>query len=126
MATSFWELLWLILWGFFLIAYLMVLFQIIIDLFRDRSLGGFAKALWLLALVFLPMLTALVYVIARGRGMAERRDAEGRRAQADAEDYIRAVAQASPADQISRANTLLKEGVITEAEFVSLKAKALA
>jgi hypothetical protein len=126
MTSNFWELLWLILGSFFLIAYLMVLFQIIVDLFRDTSIGGFSKAIWLIALIFLPMLTALIYVIFRGRGMADRRDAEGQRAKAEADQYIREVAQNSPADQIARAKALLNDGAITETEFAALKAKALA
>lgn len=126
MTSSFWEFMWLIIWGFFLLSYLMILFQIVADLFRDRSLGGFSKAIWLIALIVVPMLTALIYVIARGRGMAERREAAGRQQQAEAEDYIRDVARISPADQIARAKALLSEGTITEAEFAMLKAKALA
>ncbi len=126
MTSNFWELLWLILGSFFLIAYLMVLFQIIVDLFRDTSIGGFSKAIWLISLIFLPMLTALIYVIFRGRGMADRRDAEGQRAKAEADQYIREVAQTSPADQIARAKALLNDGAITETEFAALKAKALA
>jgi hypothetical protein len=125
MTSNFWELMWLILGSFFLIAYLMILFQIIVDLFRDSSIGGFSKAIWMIALIFLPMLTALVYVVFRGHGMAERRDAEGRRAKAEADQYIREVAQTSPADQIARAKALLNDGAITESEFAALKAKAL-
>lgn len=126
MTSSFWEFMWLIIWGFFLLSYLMILFQIVADLFRDRALGGFSKAIWLIALIIVPMLTALLYVIVRGRGMAERREAAGRQQQAEAEEYIRGVARTSPADQIARAKALLSEGTITEAEFATLKAKALA
>jgi hypothetical protein len=126
MTSSFWEFMWLILWSFFLLTYLMVLFQIVVDLFRDPALGGLAKALWFIALIFLPLLTAVVYVITRGRGMARRREAESLGAQAEAEQYIRDVARTSPADQIARANALLREGAINEAEFAALKAKALA
>ena len=76
MLSNFWDFLWLILWSFFLISYLMVLFQIIADIFRDTQMGGFAKAIWTIALLVLPMLTALVYIIVRGGGMAQRRNAE--------------------------------------------------
>ncbi len=126
MTSSFWEFLWLILSTFFLLTYLLVLFHIIVDLFRDRSLGGFAKALWIIALIFVPMLTALVYIIARGSGMASRQVAEAERMRSEADDYIRNVARSSPADQIARARALLQEGTITESEFATLKAKALA
>jgi hypothetical protein len=126
MSSSFWEFLWLILSSFFLLAYLMVLFQIVADLFRDRSMGGIAKALWIIALIFVPMLTALIYIILRGAGMGSRQAARVEQMQAEADDYIRDVARTSPADQIARANSLLREGTITEQEFQALKAKALA
>jgi hypothetical protein len=126
MSNNFWEFLWLILSTFFLFAYLIVLFQIIVDLFRDRNLGGFAKALWIIALVFVPMLTALAYIIVRGGGMGRRQVAAQREAEAEAESYIRNVAGTSPAEQIARARSLLQDGTITEAEFATLKAKALA
>lgn len=125
MSSSFWEFMWLILLSFFLLAYLTVMFRIVVDLFRDDSLGGFAKALWIIALFVLPLLTALVYVITRGRGMAERQHEEQRELLAHQEAYIRDVAGTSPADQIVRAKRLLSEGAITEAEFAELKASAL-
>ena len=91
-----------------------------------RRMGGFAKALWIIALLVLPVLTALVYIIARGRGMAHREIADERKLKSQADAYIREVAQTTPADQIVRAKTLLREGAITEAEFAELKAAALA
>jgi hypothetical protein len=126
MSSSFWEFLWLIFSAFFLVAYLMLLFQILADLIRDRSMGGFAKALWVIALIVLPFLTALAYLIFRGGGLASRQQAEVREVQAEADAYIRRVAGTSPADQISQAQALLKQGTITDAEFAALKAKALA
>lgn len=126
MSSSFWEFLWLILSTFFLFAYLIVLFQIIVDLFRDRAMGGFAKALWIIALIFVPMLTALAYILFRGQGMGRRQANEAEAARAEAESYIRQVAGTSPAEQIARARGLLNEGVITDDEFRVLKAKALA
>ena len=68
--SNFWDFMWLILSTFVFVAYLLILFQIVADLFRDSELGGGSKALWLIGLIFVPMLTALVYVIARGNGMA--------------------------------------------------------
>jgi hypothetical protein len=126
MSANFWEFLWLIISTFFLFAYLIVLFQVVVDLFRDRELGGVAKAIWIIALIFLPMLTVLAYLIARGGGMAQRQQAASRQVQADAESYIRNVAGTSPAEQIAKASALLKDGTITEQEFATLKAKALA
>lgn len=123
---DFWDFFWLIVYGFFFVAYLLVLFQVVADLFRDRSLSGWWKAVWLLFLIFLPVLTAFVYLIARGRGMAERQSQMVSEARRETESYIREVATASPADQIAGARTLLDAGTITQGEFERLKTKALA
>jgi len=126
-VSNFWDLVWLMFGTFFFISYLMILFQVVADLFRDSKLGGVAKGVWIVALVFLPLLTALAYVITRGRGMAERQRAVEERTKADAEAYIRQVAGGpSPADQIASAKKLLDAGTISQEEFARLKAKALA
>jgi hypothetical protein len=124
--SNFWDIMWLIASTFVFVAYLFVLFQVIMDLFRDAELGGFAKAIWIVGLVFVPMLTALIYVIARGRGMAERQRSAMQRAKSETDSYIREVAGKSPADQIAAAKTLLDAGTISQEEFAKLKAKALA
>jgi predicted ferric reductase len=124
--SNFWDLMWLIVSTFVFIAYLLVLFHIVIDLFRDTELGGFAKALWIIGLIFLPVLTALLYIVARGSGMAGRQRAAMQRAKSDTESYIRDVAGKSPADQIADAKRLLDAGTINQDEFAKLKAKALA
>lgn len=111
---------------FIFFAYLMLLFSIITDLFRDRSLNGWLKALWFIALLFIPVLTALIYVIARGNGMAERSAAAAQQAESATADYIRNVAGTSAADQIAHAKQLLDSGAITKEEFEALKKKALA
>jgi hypothetical protein len=125
-VSNFWDVVWLILSTFVFVAYLLVLFQILIDLFRDHELGGGFKALWIIGLIFLPVMTALVYIIARGRGMAERQRSAVQRAKSDTDAYIREVAGKSPAEQISQAKTLLDAGTINADEFARLKAKALA
>jgi hypothetical protein len=124
---SFWDFFWFIISFFLLMAYLVVLFQILSDLFRDRDTSGWAKAFWVFFLIILPLITSLVYLIARGQGMAERNIAAVRTAQANQEDYIRTVSAGagSPADEIARAKALLDSGAISQAEFDSLKAKAL-
>lgn len=123
---SFWEVFWLIVSAFVFVAYLMVLFNVVVDLFRDTELSGWWKAVWVAFLLFVPALTALVYLIARGNGMAQRSELAVRRAKADTDAYIRAVATTSPADQIATAKGLLDSGTITQAEFDALKARALA
>jgi putative oligomerization/nucleic acid binding protein/phospholipase D-like protein len=128
---SFWESLgdifWWTLWFFAFFAYLWAVIAIITDLFRDHKLNGWLKALWIIFLIFVPFLTALVYLIARGNGMAERAQKEARQVQSATDDYIRATAgaAASPADEIAKAKALFDAGSITQAEFDQLKAKAL-
>lgn len=124
---SFWDILWFIFISFAFVAYLMVMFSILTDLFRDPDTSGFVKAVWVIALIFLPFLTSVIYLIARGRGMAERsmKSAEAMKQAQDA--YIREVAEkAAPADQIAQARAMLDEGVISQPEYDRLKEKALA
>src|SRR5918994_7377582 len=124
---SFWDFFWLVIWTYVILAYLMLLFHIIGDVFRDRDLGGFAKALWVVFLIVAPFLSALIYLIARGRGMAERQAGAVRKAQAETEQYIQSVAGApNSADQIASAKALLDDGTITQVEYEQLKVKALA
>jgi hypothetical protein len=123
---SFWDVIWFIIVSFAFIAYLMVMFNIIGDLFRDRSTSGVMKAVWIICLIFLPFLTAVVYLIARGQGMYERQAQAVSEARTNQEEYIRSVATVSPADQIAQAKGLLDSGAISQAEFEALKAKALA
>ncbi|AJI84542.1 SHOCT domain-containing protein [Yersinia enterocolitica] len=110
---------------FFFIAYLLILFQVISDLFRDHELSGFYKAIWILFLLFIPLLTSLVYLITRGKGMAQRYRASVQKSVSETNEYIRHVAGKSPAEQIADAKKLLDEGTITESEYQQLKAKAL-
>ena len=126
---SFWDVVWFIFISYVFVAYLMLLFSIISDLFRDPDASGIAKAAWMVGLIFLPFFTALMYVIARGKGMARRAQERmvAQRAQQDA--YIRDVdgahAKASAADQITQARALLDAGAISEQEYEALKSKAL-
>ncbi len=125
--SNIWNVIWIFLWSFVFIAYLMALFSIIGDLFRDTKLNGWWKALWIIFLIFVPFLTALVYLIARGKGMAERSVKEAKQAQSDADSYIKQVAGTkSPSEEIAHAKQLLDAGTITQAEYDQLKAKALA
>ncbi len=120
--NSFWDIIWWFLWIFIFTAYIMALFTIVVDLFRDRKLNGWWKAVWLIFLIFVPFITALVYLIARGRGMAERSD----RSAAATEAAYRAAYAGTASDEITKAKALLDSGAITEAEFASIKSKALA
>lgn len=124
--SNFWDLIWLMISTFVFIAYLLVLFQIVVDLFRDPKMGGGTKALWIIGLIFLPFLTAVLYIIARGGGMAARQREALQQAKSDTDSYIRGVAGKSPADHIADAKALLDAGTINADEFAKLKAKALA
>ena len=124
---SFWDVMWFIFVSFAFFAYLMMLFQIIGDLFRDRELSGWLKAVWMIALVFVPFLTALVYIIARGSGMTERQVRSMQDQQAQQESYIRSVTatSSSPTAEIEKAKALLDAGTIDTDEYEALKRKAL-
>jgi len=123
--SNFWDLVWLMLSTFVFVAYLIIMFQIVVDLFRDTELGGGSKVLWIIGLIFLPVITAIVYIVARGRGMSARQQASVQRAKSDTESYIKSVAGTSPAAQIAEAKALLDAGTISQEEFAKLKAKSL-
>ncbi|WP_396668349.1 SHOCT domain-containing protein [Microbacterium sp. R86528] len=118
------DLFWFALVSFYFIAYFFVMAMIIVDLFRDHELSGWWKALWIIFLIFVPFLTALVYVIARGSGMAKRAQAHGGGRVPEQDDY-QPKASASPSEDIARAKALLDSGAISQGEFDALKSKAL-
>ncbi len=129
--VSFIDIFWSMLWFFFLFIWIMILVHILSDLFRDHTLSGGTKTLWVLFLVFLPFLAVLIYLFTRGQGMAERAAARQQQAQDQFEGYVRTVATTgdattTPTEQITQAKQLLDAGTIDQAEFDRLKAKALA
>lgn len=124
--ANFWDAVLLLASTFIFFAYLVVLFHIVVDLFRDTEMGGGSKVLWIVGLIFVPVLTSLVYILFRGRGMGERQRAALDKAKSQTDAYIRDVAGKSPAEQIKDAKALLDAGTITADEFGRLKAKALA
>ncbi|MCR2809781.1 MULTISPECIES: SHOCT domain-containing protein [unclassified Microbacterium] len=122
---SFWDLIWWFLMAFVFVSYLFALFAVIADLFRDHKLSGWAKALWFIFLIVFPILSVLIYLIVRGRGMAQRSAAEAKELRSAQDEYIRSVAGASPSEEIAKAKTLLDSGVITQDEFDHIKSRAL-
>jgi hypothetical protein len=123
---SFWQIIWFIFVAYVFFAYLMVLFSVIGDIFRNRETSGLTKALWILLLIVLPIITVIVYLIIDGQAMAERSAARSLEAQAQQDSYIKNVAGTnSPADQVAQAKTLLDSGAISPAEYETMKAKAL-
>jgi ABC-type multidrug transport system fused ATPase/permease subunit len=130
LSTSFGSgdvLLWMLEFFLFVIWFYLLL-MIFSDLFRDHEMSGGLKAVWVIVLVVLPYLGILIYLIARGHGMGQRAVAEQARMQEQMNERIRSVAGSSggtAADQIAQAKSLLDSGAISQAEFDSLKAKAL-
>ncbi len=123
---SFGDALLLALEIFFFVIWIWILITILTDLFRDHELSGWWKAVWVLFLVFIPFVTALIYLIARGSGMRER----ALKAQAEAKHhmdaYIQQQAHSSPADELHKLNDLKEKGAITSEDFEKAKAKLLA
>ena len=118
----FWSMLIFFVW----IAWFMLLFHIVADVFRRHDASGAKKTAWLIFLIFVPFLGVFVYLIAEGDDMAKRniRQAEAQRSEMD--NYVREVAGSSgPAGEIEKAKGLLDSGAITQAEFEAIKAKAL-
>lgn len=110
---------------FIFVAWIMVLFTIIGDLFRDHGMSGWGKAAWILVLIFIPFLTALVYLIVRGGGMRERALAEQQEMQAQFDSYVKETAGTSHADELAKLGELKAAGTISDAEFAKAKAKLL-
>jgi hypothetical protein len=116
-----------LLWLFILFMFIFVWVMVVFDLFSDHTMSGWGKAIWIIFLIILPPLTTLVYLIARGGSMAQRRQAQVQAAEEAQKAYIQsAVGSVSPADQIASAKALLDSGTISQAEFDQLKSKALA
>ena len=124
----FWTMLWLFLW----IAWIVVLFRVIADLFRNRDMGGWTKALWLIFVVIVPFLGVFIYVIVHGRSMNERDIEQARAQEAAFRSYVQDAAGSvgskgvsGTAEELSKLADLKSQGVITDAEFEQQKAKLL-
>jgi Phospholipase_D-nuclease N-terminal/Short C-terminal domain len=112
---------------FFFVIWIWILITILSDLFRDHALSGWAKAAWVLFLVFIPFLTALIYLIARGGGMRERAIKAQAEAKQHFDSYVREQASGgSPADELHKLNELKEKGALSGEEFEKAKAKLLA
>ena len=121
-----WDFLVWIFWFYIVIACIWIFITVIVDVFRDDTLNGWMKALWVLFLVAVPFLAALIYLIARGGSMAQRNAQRASDAEAANAYYIRNVAgSSSAAAEIEKGKQLLDSGVISQAEFETLKSKTL-
>lgn len=123
---SFGEILLITLQVFLFVIWIWILITILTDLFRDHEMSGWGKAAWVLFLVFIPFLTALVYLIARGNGMRDRTIKAQAEAKQHFDDYVRAQAHTSPADELHKLSDLKAKGELSQEEFDRAKAKLLA
>jgi hypothetical protein len=127
LAETFWQVIWTIFVVFAWVIWIWLLIVVFSDLFRRHDTSGWAKAAWVLFVFLLPYLGVLVYLIAEGKGMAERKQRDAQAAQSSFDDYVRTAAgRNDPSAQIAQAKQLLDTGAINQAEFEQLKAKALA
>ncbi len=111
---------------FFFVVWIWILITILTDLFRDHELSGGWKALWVLFLVFIPFLTALIYLIARGSGMRDRTIKAQAEAKQHFDEYVRQQSHSTPADELHKLNELKEKGALSQEEFDRAKAKLLA
>lgn len=119
-------LFWTMLWIYILVAWLMVLFSVIADVFRNRDMGGFAKAIWLLIILVIPLFGVLIYLLAHGDGMTERKIAVAQAQDQAMQAYVQnAAGTPGHADQIAQLAALHQQGTIDDAEFKAGKAKIL-
>jgi Short C-terminal domain/Phospholipase_D-nuclease N-terminal len=121
------EVFWTIVVFFVWLAWLLILFRVLGDIFRRQDASGWAKAGWVVFVIVLPFLGVLIYLIANGEEMGKREVEQSRAARAEFDDYVKSVAASDgPAAEIEKANQLLDSGAISQAEFDAIKAKAIA
>jgi hypothetical protein len=123
--VTFGDILLMVFEVFLFVVWVWILFTIITDLFRNHEMSGWLKAAWLVVLVFIPYLTALIYLIVYGSDMRERQLRAQAEAKHQADDYIRAAAKTSPADELHKLHELVEKGALTEAEYDRAKQKLL-
>ena len=127
-ATSypFLNILWTMIIFFAWVIFIWIAITVLIDVFRRHDLSGWGKAAWTVFIIVLPFLGVLIYLIVNHAGMTERRIKDSQQAQSQFDDYVRQTAGAGgAASEIDKAKQLLDNGTITQAEFDSIKAKAL-
>ncbi|MBI4933405.1 MAG: PLDc N-terminal domain-containing protein [Actinobacteria bacterium] len=117
------QVFWSMIWFFLLFMWIMLVFRVFGDLFRDTETGGFAKVMWIVFIIVLPFLGVFVYLIARGNAMAQREVSAVQQQEQAARQYIREAAGTSSADELARLVELKNSGVIDDAEFAKMKAK---
>ncbi len=121
------QVLWSILWFFLFFVWIMLIFTVFGDIIRSDDMGGLAKAIWAILIIFLPYLGIFAYLIIRGGKMSERQVKAARAQEAQVQDYIRTTAGggSSAADQLAKLADLHTSGKIDDAEYASAKAKVI-
>ena len=119
------DVLWTMVIFFCWIIWFFLLFRVFADVFRRHDIGGGTKTLWIIFVIILPFLGVFIYLIAQGHGLADRDLQTAQASQQQFDSYVKSVA-GGPASEIEKAKGLLDSGAITQAEFDSIKAKALA
>ncbi len=125
LAFSIWNAIWLAFVVFLFVNILLMLFAVITDLFRDDELSGWAKAGWIVVLVFFTLIGLLAYVIIRGKGMAARSMKAQQQAQESFDSYVRDVAGGGAASELEKAAAMRESGQISDEEFAALKQRIL-
>ena len=123
--VSFGEFLLLVFEIFLFVVWIWILWTIFADLFRNHDMSGWLKGLWIVLLIFIPYITALVYLIIYGNDMRERQLRAQAEAKHQADSYIRSAAHVSPADELHKLHELVEKGALTEAEYDRAKQKLL-
>jgi hypothetical protein len=126
-SYPFLEVFWTMLIFFAFVVWIWILFTVLADIFRRHDTSGFGKVLWIIFIIIIPYFGVFIYLIAEHTGMTERALKQQQAMQSQMDDYVQSVAtKGDPAEQIAKAKTLLDGGTITQAEFDSIKQKALA
>jgi len=120
------DVMWTMLVFFLWILWFWLLFTVFADVFRRHDISGWAKAAWVIFVIILPFLGVFIYLIVESKGMAQRNIDQASQAKSQFDDYVRQTAGGGGAGEIAKAKDLLDSGAITQAEFDSIKAKALA
>jgi hypothetical protein len=123
------QVLWSLLWFFLFFVWIMLIFTIFGDIIRSQDMGGWAKAIWSIFIIFLPFLGIFIYLIVRGGGMGERQVAAAKRQNEQMQEYIQATTAsgggASDAEQLAKLADLHASGKLDDAEYASAKAKVI-
>jgi len=126
-AFSIWNAIWVVFVAYVFISILILLFLVLLDLFRDKHVGGFAKFLWVVLLLVVPLLGLLIYVLARGHGMSERSARQNADAEQAYEAQVREAAVGKGlASELQKASDMHAAGTLSDDEFAALKTRILA